>query len=215
MRAFFPHYSRTYRNVLVDSSSFSYWWPVSGVMTHELGHTLGFRHEHTRPESGQCFEDNAWRGLTDYDAGSVMHYPQCGGSNNQFVMSQRDRTGAASLYGAPGGSNPPPPPPTESGEPQTGSATGELAHSEWVNYQPLAVEPGSSLTAVVTGTGDADLYVRFGSAPTQSSYDCRPFVDGSDETCSLDVPPTETEAFISVHGYAASTYTLSAEWVGP
>src|SRR5205823_5299392 len=38
------------------------------------------------------------------------------------------------------------------------------------------VVPGGATNLVVTmsgGTGDADLYVRFGSQPTLGSYDCR------------------------------------------
>lgn len=35
------------------------------------------------------------------------------------------------------------------------------------------------------GTGDADLYVRFGSAPTTTAYDCRPYLSGNGETCSI------------------------------
>ncbi|NQY35330.1 MAG: M20/M25/M40 family metallo-hydrolase [Alteromonadaceae bacterium] len=34
------------------------------------------------------------------------------------------------------------------------------------------------------GSGDADLYVKFGSAPTDSSYDCRPYVGGNNESCT-------------------------------
>ena len=32
------------------------------------------------------------------------------------------------------------------------------------------------------GTGDGDLYVRFGSQPTTSAYDCRPYASGNAET---------------------------------
>lgn len=35
------------------------------------------------------------------------------------------------------------------------------------------------------GSGDADLYVRFGSQPTTSSYDCRPYQNGNTETCTI------------------------------
>lgn len=35
------------------------------------------------------------------------------------------------------------------------------------------------------GTGDADLYVRFGSAPTTSTYECRPYLNGNNETCTI------------------------------
>jgi len=35
------------------------------------------------------------------------------------------------------------------------------------------------------GTGDADMYVKFGSAPTTSIYDCRPYASGNNETCDI------------------------------
>jgi len=35
------------------------------------------------------------------------------------------------------------------------------------------------------GSGDADLYVKFGSAPTSSSYDCRPYKSGNAESCPI------------------------------
>ena len=68
-RAFFPNEERAERNVLIDESSFHVdpdgALQLVGILRHELGHTLGWRHEHTRPESGTCFEDNNWRPLTD------------------------------------------------------------------------------------------------------------------------------------------------------
>ncbi|MGQ4660069.1 M20/M25/M40 family metallo-hydrolase [Lysobacter sp. F6437] len=42
------------------------------------------------------------------------------------------------------------------------------------------------------GSGDADLYVNFGSAPTDSSYDCRPYRSGNAETCSFAAPEAGT-----------------------
>ena len=116
-RAFFPDSGRTQRNLLIDSSAFGSLgtWTLGGILRHEMGHTLGFRHEHTRPQAGTCFEDNNWRALTSYDSASVMHYPQCNGSQQgDLVLTQKDKEGAASIYGAPGG-QPPPTPPGPSG----------------------------------------------------------------------------------------------------
>jgi hypothetical protein len=100
-RAFFPSTSRKGREILVASSSFGNIspWTLTGVLRHELGHTIGFRHEHTRPESGTCFENTSWRALTAYDASSVMHYPQCNGTQNgDLVLTNLDKSGAAALY---------------------------------------------------------------------------------------------------------------------
>jgi serine protease len=104
-RAFFPNEDRVERNLLVDESAFAL--PADealqlvGILRHELGHVLGWRHEHTRPESGTCFEDNNWRPLTAYDRFSVMHYPQCnGGGDWSLNLTDLDKNGAACVYGA-------------------------------------------------------------------------------------------------------------------
>lgn len=107
-RAFFPNDPRSERNVLIDESSFELdprgALQLVGILRHEIGHTLGWRHEHTRPESGTCFEDNDWQPLTEYDRFSVMHYPQCnGGGDWSLTLTHMDRNGAACVYGpAPG-----------------------------------------------------------------------------------------------------------------
>ncbi|WP_375770199.1 M57 family metalloprotease [Archangium gephyra] len=100
-RAFFPNSARSGRNVLISTSAFGSIspWTLAGVLRHELGHTLGFRHEHTRLTSTGCYEDSAWRGLTSYDSYSVMHYPQCNGSQTgDLVLTSMDKTGARALY---------------------------------------------------------------------------------------------------------------------
>lgn len=105
-RAFFPSFPREYRNILINVGLFSGGLPngltLTGILRHELGHTLGFRHEHTRPEalSEDCFEDNNWIILTDYDSNSVMHYPQCNGTGGWALnLTDLDIEGAQSVYG--------------------------------------------------------------------------------------------------------------------
>jgi hypothetical protein len=73
---------------------------TTGVLRHELGHVLGLRHEHTRPESGVCFEDNSWRALTSYDQYSLMHYPWCNGWHESTLsITTFDGAGVRELYG--------------------------------------------------------------------------------------------------------------------
>ncbi|MCB1641906.1 MAG: S8 family serine peptidase, partial [Xanthomonadales bacterium] len=51
----------------------------------------------------------------------------------------------------------------------------------------------SNLSFVIAGgSGDADLYVRFGSEPSTTTYECRPYLNGNNESCSFPAPQTGT-----------------------
>jgi hypothetical protein len=88
---------------------------------------------------------------------------------------------------------------------QTAQASGTVARNTWSHQAPLAVAAGEAVEVVMTGTADADLYVRFGAQPTTSAYDCRPYANGSNETCSLIAPDGAGQVFVSVRGYADSS----------
>ena len=45
------------------------------------------------------------------------------------------------------------------------------------------------------------MYVKFGSAPTTSSYDCRPYVSGNAETCTFATPVAGTY-YVRLKAYA-------------
>lgn len=98
-RAFLPGASKSKRNVLLSDSVLHTDYSPEGVIGHELGHTLGFRHEHNRPEAGVCFEDDNWVPLTPYDSASIMHYPHCNGSTADMTFSPLDREGVQKAYG--------------------------------------------------------------------------------------------------------------------
>ena len=82
----------------------------------------------------------------------------------------------------------------------------------WARYSQDLNGDYSSLTVTITGgSGDADLYVRHGSQPTTSSYDCRPYRWGNEETCTINAPQSGTW-HIGLRGYSsASGVTLTVE----
>lgn len=103
--AFFPNDPAYRRRVFIDPSYYSSnGFDKIGVLRHELGHVLGFRHEHPRPGGpSSCphedLEDTTE--LTEYDSRSVMHY-MCGGVGDpELKITVLDKVGAQKVYGPP------------------------------------------------------------------------------------------------------------------
>lgn len=99
-------------------------------------------------------------------------------------------------------------------EPSTGGgATGgsasvtdiSVARRAWT-YYTIDVPAGMAALdfAMSGGTGDADMYIRRGSQPTSSTYDCRPYMSGNTEACAFTNPTADTW-HIGIYGYSAAS----------
>lgn len=80
-----------------------------------------------------------------------------------------------------------------------------VATGSWSSTYTYTIPAGTTQFVVATsgGTGDADLYVRAGAAPTTSSYSCRPYTGGNAETCTFNNPAAGTTYHIAVRAYSA------------
>jgi len=89
----------------------------------------------------------------------------------------------------------------ESGVPLTGLAN--PTPGVMTVYKVIVPQGATNLTVTMAGgSGDADLYVRFGSPPNPDDFDCRPFAAGNDEECSFDSPAAGTW-FIGIEVFEA------------
>jgi hypothetical protein len=95
---------------------------------------------------------------------------------------------------------------TQTGDPYLTNGvavTGVSGATNSATYWRIATPAGRTLTVTTSGgTGDADLYTKFGTRPTTTSYTCRPYKTGNAESCSH--PSTSAgDYYIMVRGYSA------------
>ncbi|WP_445425545.1 S8 family peptidase [Alishewanella sp. HL-SH06] len=106
---------------------------------------------------------------------------------------------------------------TGSGSGATGSSNTlpnlSASRNNWLHYTINIPAGMQNFTASIAGgTGDADLYVRRGARPTTSSFDCRPYLQGNNETCSIS-NPAATTWHISIRAYSTfSGVTLNVSY---
>lgn len=81
-------------------------------------------------------------------------------------------------------------------------AVNGAAGSERAFYVDVPNGATNLVIATSGGTGDVDLYTRFGSVPTASAYDCRPYTNGNNESCTI-AAPAAGRYHVLLRGYAA------------
>lgn len=110
----------------------------------------------------------------------------------------------------PGGGTPPPPPPDPNGFEETNLSG---SRGDWDRYSLAVGAEANRLEITISGgSGDADLYTRFGSEPSTGSWDCRPYRWGNAESCTADNPSAGTW-HIGLRAYSDySGVTLRAYW---
>ncbi|WP_426754699.1 PPC domain-containing protein [Myxococcus sp. Y35] len=93
----------------------------------------------------------------------------------------------------------------------------------WSCVYTLDVAPGASDLRIVTsgGTGDGDLYVKYGAVPTVNSRDCESAGSGTQESCTIAEPRAGTY-YVRMLGYTpfsgvnlTATYTPECTTVLP
>ncbi len=96
------------------------------------------------------------------------------------------------------------PPPTATPITNGVAVTGVSGAAGSDKLYSLDVPAGATGLKFVTsgGTGDADLYVKFGSAPTTTSFDCKSETSTNAETCNIATAQTG-KYYVLVRGYSA------------
>ncbi|PPL04279.1 matrixin family metalloprotease [Parapedobacter indicus] len=100
--AFFPYDPKPERRMLITPAFFQTSFEKTGILRHEIGHILGFRHEHIRSGAPAICPKNESVDhtieLTDYDPQSVMHYFCGDAGTRELKLTKIDSIGASLVY---------------------------------------------------------------------------------------------------------------------
>ena len=137
----------------------------------------------------------------------VIALHHLGGSINKGVKISQIWPQVSSFFGGvvPNGDNgtitPPPPGDTVVHNVNLPS----VSTGNWSSIYTVAIPAGTTklVVNISGGTGDADLYVRAGAAPTTTLHNCRPYLPGNTETCTINNPVAGTTYYIGVRAYSS------------
>ena len=106
-----------------------------------------------------------------------------------------------------GSTPPPPPPPPGTVDVSLSGSVGKREEKHFV----IKVPANGELDVQMTGTGDADVYLRIGASPTANKWDFRPYRGDSNESGKLAVSKDDV-VYGMVRGYAGhSTFDLQVK----
>jgi Dual-action HEIGH metallo-peptidase/Bacterial pre-peptidase C-terminal domain len=216
----FPSGGLPYNSITIGSTVGTYGVAVAThVIQHELGHCIGFRHTDYYNRSISCGGGAQNEGDGGVGAilipgtpgtavmnGSVMN--SCFNDASTGVWTASDVTAVQYLYG-PGGYTPPVYANIATQANQTAAVNVQTQYGPFnaTGYNAMRFQ-------IAGGTGDADLYVRFGAAPTTATYDCRPYLGGNNETCEFN-PSQAGNYYVMLNAYSAySGVTLTVDGAG-
>ncbi len=160
-----------------------------------------------------------------YDYTSIMHYRYSAFSANGLPtitakdpdvdhtqigqrkhLSKLDKSNLVKLYGS-----------KKSGDDvKLSSASGtqknlSVKTGEWIFFEVQVPRDQTLLSAQISGgKGDADLYISLEAKPDVSNYDCRSYMYGNAEECTVNLPLSGTW-FIGIYGDNSSS-DLTFQW---
>jgi hypothetical protein len=195
------------------------------VIMHELGHCIGFRHSDYYDRSISCGGGPTNEGEADVGAihiegtpttavlnGSVMN--SCFSTQSTGLWTASDVVALDCLYDTLTCAPPPPPVYGTNLDSQTNLSASSGAQTQYGPYDATGFD--AIRVMLSGGTGDADLYVRFGSAPTKQQYDCSSAGASSNEICEIN-PSQDGLYYVMVHAwsnYSGVSYSVDAAGVG-
>jgi len=185
--------------------------PVANFTASVSGNLASF--SDTSTDSDGSIVTRSWNfGDGSTGTGATVSHTYAANGTYSAVLTVTDNGGATASRTLPVTIGDAPPQGLQNGVPLTGlsAATGTS-----LNYSMTVPAGAVNLTFTTSGgTGDSDMYVKFGSAPTDTVYDCRPYKSGNAESCTFAAPSAGTY-HVRLKAYAAfSGMSLVGQYTG-